>query len=49
MKPLKCYAKAAWCLWNGHLPIEGSVYLSLYGKRVPCSMCKHCYKVLGPV
>lgn len=47
MKPLKCYAKAAWCLWNGHTPIAGT--MRVYGERFPCTMCKHCYKVLGPL
>lgn len=47
MRPLKCYAKAAWCLWNGHAPIAG--VLRCYGTPYPCVMCKHCYKVLSSV
>lgn len=46
MKPLKCYALAVWCLWNGHVPVPGTIYSIVYGKRLDCVCCKHCHKVL---
>ena len=45
MKPLKCYAWKAWCLWNGHEPVPGVRYV--YGEAMLCICCKHCHKYLG--
>lgn len=46
MKPLKCYAWRAWCLWNGHVPVPGRRYDIVYGRHTDCVCCKHCHKVL---
>jgi hypothetical protein len=46
MKPLKCYALAVWCLWNGHTPVPGTRYSIVHGRRVECICCQHCHKVL---
>lgn len=46
MRPLKCYALAAWCAWNGHDAVAGTVYSWVLGRRVKCLCCSRCRKVL---